>query len=52
MYQIASYFGLPAFIRSGKAHPPVHIGGYVPAGATQHTDQETNQMVYLFLPRP
>jgi len=31
-----------------KAHPPVHIGGYVVAGATQQTDQRTSQMVYLF----
>ena len=31
-----------------KAHPPVHIGGYVLVDATQQTDQRTSWMVYLF----
>ena len=31
-----------------KAHPPVHISGYVLVDATQQTDQRTSQMVYLF----
>ena len=31
-----------------KAHPPVHINGYVLVDATQQTDQRTSQMVYLF----
>ena len=31
-----------------KAHPPVHIGGYVPVDATQQTGQRTSQVVYLF----
>ena len=33
-----------------KAHPPVHIGGYVLVDATQQTDQRTSQMVDLFFP--
>jgi len=32
---MAPYFGSPDFIRSGKAFPPVHIGGYVLADTTQ-----------------
>jgi len=35
MRQIALYFGSPVFIRPGKAHPPVHISGYVLVDATQ-----------------
>ena len=31
-----------------KAHPPVHISGYVLVDTTQQTDQRTSQMVYLF----
>jgi len=31
-----------------KAHPPMHISGYVLVDATQQTDQRTSQMVYLF----
>ena len=34
------------FVR--KAHPPVHISGYVLVDATQQTGQRTSQMVYLF----
>ena len=31
-----------------KAHPPVHISGYVLVDTTQQTEQRTSQMVYLF----
>jgi hypothetical protein len=31
-----------------KAHPPVHIGGYVLVDATPQTDQRASQMVHLF----
>ena len=36
------------YIRSGQAHPPVHIGGYVLVDATPQTDQRTSRMVDLF----
>jgi hypothetical protein len=35
-------------LRSGKAHPPEHICGYVPVDATQQTGQRTSRIVYLF----
>ena len=49
MRQNAPYFGSPVLIKSGKAHPPVHICGYVPVDTTQQTGQRTSRMVDLFL---
>jgi hypothetical protein len=38
----------PFLTRSGKAHPAVHIGEYVPEGATQQMNRKTNHMAAVF----